>query len=93
MYLIFTLIDSFALSPISGTEYADYVFTIRKANRHDPFTDAPQTVVPLFARAVRQILGDDALRVGKSALRLREADPVLLSGSARPSSGPSRTSQ
>src|SRR3990172_7842294 len=77
VYLIFALINSFALSPVASSKYPDHVITVCEADRHDTFTYHPKAVVSLFHRAVRLVFGDDALRVGEGDLSLREANAMF----------------
>jgi hypothetical protein len=77
VYLIFSVIDSFALSPVTSAKYSNDTFTVGEANGEDAVPDLAEAVIPLFPRAVRQVLGDDAPGIGKSELRLAEGNPMF----------------
>jgi hypothetical protein len=69
VYLIFSVIDSLAPSPVTGTKDSNKAPPVSKANRENALSNLAKAVVPLFARAVREILGDYASRIRKSELR------------------------
>jgi len=77
VYLIFSLIDSLALSPVAGPEDPDHVLAVREADRQDPAFDPPEAVMALLLRAVGQVFRDHTLRIREGQLRLRERDSVL----------------
>src|SRR3989304_7810062 len=77
VYLIFALINSFALSPVASSKYPDHVITVCEADRHYTFTYHPKAVVSLFHRAVRLVFGEAPLRGGEGDLSLREANAMF----------------
>lgn len=77
VYLIFSLIDSFPLSPVAGPENPDHVLAVRETDRQDPALHPPEAVMALLLRAVGQVLRDHTRRIREGQLRLRERDSVL----------------
>ena len=77
MYLMVFLIRALALSPVTGPEDSDYVVAVRESDCQDPAFDPTEAVVSLFARAMRQILRDHAVRIGEGELCLRERHRML----------------
>jgi len=78
VYLIFSLINSLALSPITSSKNSNHIVTIHKSNGQNPDFDPAETVVPFFARAVRPVFRYDTAWIGEGELRLRKSDPVFL---------------
>ena len=78
VYLIFSLINSLALTPIPGTEDSNDVFAICESDRQDPAFNLTETVVPLLTRTMGQVLRNHALRIGKGELRFPERNPMPL---------------
>jgi hypothetical protein len=77
VYLIFALIDLFAFSPITRSEYSDNVRAIREADREDAVPDPAEAEETRLVFAVHQILGDYAARVRERQLCLCECDAML----------------
>jgi hypothetical protein len=75
--LTFVLIDLLAPSPVSRPEDPDDVTTICEPDSHHAAIDPAETVIPLFARAVREVFRDHAARIRERELRPREPDAVL----------------
>lgn len=87
MYLIFAVINPFALSPVTGADDSNNPFAVGKAHRQHASANFSEAVISLLSGAMRQVLRDNAPRIGKSELRLRERNamfrlvfPILLKG-------------
>ena len=77
MYLIFALINVFALSPVTGAEYSDNAGSISEANGKDAASDSAEAEESRLVFAMLQVLGDYAMWIRKRRLRLSESDAVL----------------
>ena len=77
VYLIFALIDAFALSPIAGSKYANDARSICEADRHDRSADLAKAEEPCLGFAVPQVFGYHAAGIRERQLGLSEADTVL----------------
>ena len=77
VYLIFELIDAFALSPIAGSKYANDAGSICEADRHDRSADSAKAEEPCLGFAVLPVFGYHAAGIRERQLRLSEADTVL----------------
>jgi len=71
------LIHSSTSSPIPGTEDSDDVPAERETDRHYAALDPTEAVVPVLARAVRQILRDHTAWISEGELRQRKGDAVF----------------
>src|SRR5262249_22640476 len=76
VYLIFALIDCLTPPPIAGTEDSDDAATVREADGQDAAFNSTEAVVSLFAPAVREILRDHTVWVGKGELGDSKGDAV-----------------
>ena len=72
MYLTFALIDLLAPSPVPGAEDPDDVASMCESHRHHAAIDPAEAVVPLFARAVREVLCDHAVGIREGELSPRK---------------------
>jgi hypothetical protein len=77
VYLIFSVINSLTPSPVTGTKDSNDTLAVSKADRQDATPNFAKAVVPLLARAVRQVLSYHASRVGKNELRYGEGNPMF----------------
>ncbi len=77
VYLIFSFIDFLSFSPISGTDYSDFVLSVCKPNRHYPVGDPAKTVKPFFIFTVFKVFKDNTFRVQKSKLCQSERNPMF----------------
>jgi hypothetical protein len=75
--LIFDLINAFALSPVTGSEYSDHAGSMGKADGQDAVLDSAEAEDSRLNLAVLQILRDYAVWVRKRQLGLSKTDPVL----------------
>ena len=78
LYLIFSLIHSLSFAPVTGPDDSDDVFAVSETHRQYPACDLTETVMALLTRAMGQVLGNHAVRVGKGKLRRSEWHAVLL---------------
>lgn len=82
VYLIFAVIDAFALSPIPGSENADYTRSIGEPNGQNTSTNYTKAEESRLLIAMRHILRDHTARVCKCRLCFSKADamfkPILL---------------
>jgi hypothetical protein len=69
VYRIFSLIDSPSPPPITCPEDANHFVAVGEPYRQDAITDSAEAVVPPFSGAMRKVLGDDPLGIGKRELR------------------------
>jgi hypothetical protein len=77
VYLIFSVINSLAPSPVTSAKDSNDTLAVGKANREDAAPNLAKAVIPLLARAVRQVLSDHASRIGESELRYGEGNPMF----------------
>src|SRR5665647_813226 len=78
VYLIFVLINCLAFPPVTGAKNANDTAAIGEANGNDTLFDLTKTKMAWFVFAVRDIFGDDPVRIGKCILRQRERHAMLL---------------
>jgi len=77
VYLIFALINAFALSPVTGADYSDRFRSISEADGKDAATDSAVAEESRLILAVLQILFDYSVWIRKRQLGLSESDAVL----------------
>jgi len=63
--------------PVSSSENADHIASVREPNGENPAADPPETEIPLFARTAGLIFRDDAPGIGEGRLRHREGHTAL----------------
>ena len=52
VYLIFSLINSLALAPVTGADDSDNVFAVCEPDRQNAAFDLAEAVIPLLTRAM-----------------------------------------
>jgi hypothetical protein len=77
VYLIFALIDAFALSPIAGSKYANDARSVSEAHCYDRSADSAKAEEPCLGFAVFQVFAYHAPGIREGQLGLSEADTVL----------------
>jgi hypothetical protein len=75
--LIFAAINSPALSPVTGSEYANYTSAIGKPDGKNAAFDLAETEIAFFSSAVSEVLSYDTAGVSEGVLCKRKWYPVF----------------
>jgi hypothetical protein len=77
VYLIFSLINCLAFTPIAGAEDADGAVAVSKSHGQHATFDHAEAIETLLVEAVLQVSGDYALRIGESKLGIGKRNAML----------------
>lgn len=77
VYLIFALIDSPTIPPVTGAEDSDDITSIREPDSHDALADHSEAEIAFLYVAVGKIFGDNAPGIRKRVLSFEERHSVF----------------
>jgi hypothetical protein len=77
VYLIFAVINSPALSPVTGSKYANDTSAIGKADGKNAAFDLAETEIAFFSSAVSEVLSYDTAGVSEGVLCQRKRYPMF----------------